>query len=193
MADTKPTRSSKTPPAAPQSRAQPPPLEPTDEELRGPLPASALAGVVAARLVIRMGGFVEEHNLGICGTGGSAFRLDKAFDFLHLPTLWFIRATRVPAEGVLRSIWPGAPDIAVDVLSSGEEASAARARATEYLDNGGRLVWVIDPERRTATVYRLSAAPQVLQEEDELDGRDVVRGFTVRLRDLFPPQERART
>jgi Uma2 family endonuclease len=163
---------------------EPVPLTPGD--LRGPLPASALAGVVAARLLVRLGRHVETEKLGICGSGGSAFRLDPSLSYLHVPSLWFVRRTRVPGDGVLRSVWPGAPDVAVEVLSEPAQLDAARNRAAEYLENGSRIVWVLDAQARSGSVHRLSFPPQALGARDSLDGMDAIPGFKVALSELFP-------
>jgi Uma2 family endonuclease len=47
-----------------------------------------------------------------------------------------------------------APDLAVEVLSPGDRYGDVLEKVREYLDNGTRLVWVIDPGKRTAVVYR---------------------------------------
>lgn len=163
---------------------EPAPLTPGD--LRGPLPASALAGVVTARLLVRLGAHVEAEAIGVCGSGASAFRLDPALACLHVPSAWFLRRARLPPDGVLRTVWPGAPDVAVEVLSEPEDLAAARDRATEYLENGSRLVWIVDAQARSGSVHRLSFPSRRLSEKDSLDGLDAIPGFSVRLSDLFP-------
>lgn len=72
--------------------------------------------------------------------------------------------------------WPGRkPDRPDDVLE----------KVGEYLDVGTRLVWVIDPERRTAAAYRSLTDVRVIGEADALDGADVVPGFSCLLRDVL--------
>jgi Uma2 family endonuclease len=55
----------------------------------------------------------------------------------------------------------------------------------EYLDAGTRLVWVIDPETRTAIAYRSLTDVRVIGEADALDGADVVPGFECPLKDIL--------
>ncbi len=55
----------------------------------------------------------------------------------------------------------------------------------EYLDNGTRLVWVIDPGKRTAVVYRSLTDVRVIGEADMLEGQDVVPGFVCPLKDVL--------
>lgn len=51
----------------------------------------------------------------------------------------------------------------------------------KYLQAGVRLVWVIDPQRRTAAVYRSLTNVRQLGAQDFLDGEDVLLGFRCRL------------
>jgi hypothetical protein len=56
-----------------------------------------------------------------------------------------------------------------EVLSPNDRWSDGFAKVSEYLDVGTRLVWVIDPERRTAAVYRSATDVRTLGETDVLD------------------------
>jgi hypothetical protein len=46
-------------------------------------------------------------------------------------------------------------------------------------------VWVVDPARRVARVYRADGSETVVAEADALDGEDVVAGFSCRLREIL--------
>jgi Uma2 family endonuclease len=60
-----------------------------------------------------------------------------------------------------------------------------------YLDNGVRLVWLIDPRARTVMVWRSPAGAELLREQDTLDGGDVIPGFAVAVREVLPPPDNA--
>jgi Uma2 family endonuclease len=64
-------------------------------------------------------------------------------------------------------------------------------KITDYLRNGVELVWLIDPEARTVTVYRPDKGPRVYTETEELTGEDVLPGVRCRVADFFylPEQE----
>jgi len=155
-------------------------------ELRCAAPAVALAGVAAARAVARVGGFVEQHNLGVCGTAESGFKLAANPDTVRAPDLWFVRAERVPADGIPETFWPGAPDLAVEILSPSDRFTAVIEKVYDYLNAGSRLVWVIDPRGRSAAVFRPGEPPQLIREDGVLDGADLLPGFSLPLRDILP-------
>jgi Uma2 family endonuclease len=73
---------------------------------------------------------------------------------------------------------PVPPDLAVEVLSPSDRPRQVLDRIGEYLDAGVRLVWVIDPGKRNATVYRSLTDVQTIDETGALAGEAVVPGFT---------------
>ena len=73
----------------------------------------------------------------------------------------------------------------MEVLSPNDQPSEVFGKVGEYLDVGTRLVWVIDPEKRTAAAYRSVTDVRVIGEADLLDGEDVVPGFSCPLKDVL--------
>jgi len=71
------------------------------------------------------------------------------------------------------------------VLSPSNSASETHRKAFEYLDAGAHLVWVVDPDTRTVTVYRARDDIRVLVDGDVLDGSAVLGGLEVAVADLF--------
>jgi Uma2 family endonuclease len=69
------------------------------------------------------------------------------------------------------------PRLAVEVLSPNDRADRTQGKITDYLKTGVELVWVVDPEARTVTVYRADKGPHVFQEQDEITGEHVLPGF----------------
>lgn len=79
-----------------------------------------------------------------------------------------------------------APDLAVEVVSPGNTASELQEKTLEYLDAGSRMVWVVDPALRTATVYRSRHDVEIVSDEEELDGGEVLPGLRIRLAEVLP-------
>jgi len=144
-------------------------------------PAGLLHGRVCTRLVVRLGSFVEERRLGDLFDSSTGFRLPGGN--VRLPDVSFV------AKGRLAGAAPGfadvASDLAVEVLSPADRSRQVLDKIGEYLDAGVRLVWVIDPERRTAAVHRSLTQVRELGPEDFLDGEDVVPGFRCQIADLI--------
>lgn len=78
-----------------------------------------------------------------------------------------------------------APDLVVDVLSPEERESVWLDKVSEYLQAGVRLVYVLDPERRWATTYRTWTDVPYTESDGQLEGGDVLPGFTSAPADVF--------
>lgn len=76
------------------------------------------------------------------------------------------------------------PRLAVEVLSPNDLASFMTLKVTDYLNSGVEIVWVIDPEARTVTIYGKTGV-QSLKEKDTLTGGDVLPGFKCKVAELF--------
>jgi Uma2 family endonuclease len=73
----------------------------------------------------------------------------------------------------------------VEVLSPGDRPGETLAKIADWLSAGTRLVWVIDPARRLARVYRLAGRESSVTEEEALDGEDVLPGFSCPLASIL--------
>ena len=83
-----------------------------------------------------------------------------------------------------------APDLAVEVLSAGHTPAEMARKRQEYFAAGVRLVWLVDPEARTAEVYTNPNQSTVRHEADTLEGGAVLPGFALPLRELFAELDR---
>lgn len=87
----------------------------------------------------------------------------------------------------IEGCWPGAPDLAVEVASPSDSFSDVEEKALGWLAAGSQIVWVVDPKRRTVTVYRGKDDIRVLGSDGEMDADALLPGRTVSVADLFLP------
>jgi Uma2 family endonuclease len=151
-------------------------------ELREVPPASFRHGRVCMRVGKRIDDFVEERRLGVVVVNDTGFILERDPDTVRGPDVAFVAAQRVPIDET--GFAELAPDLVVEVVSPNDRASEVSEKARQYLDAGVRLVWVVDPRSRTATVHRPDGGT-VLIGDAALDGEDVLPGFRLPLPDLF--------
>lgn len=71
-----------------------------------------------------------------------------------------------------------APDLVVEVLSPDDRPGKVLAKVADWLSAGTRLVWVVDPERRLARVYRHDGSETLVSTDGALDGEAVLPGFS---------------
>ncbi len=127
--------------------------------------------------------FIDEGNLGeVFGEAGYVLARDP--DTVRGPDLSFVSRERLSSFDDTR-FFSGAPDLAVEILSPSNRRGAMHAKVADYLAAGARLVWVIDPARRSITTYRTLLAPRRLESHETLDGEDVLPGLVIPLASIF--------
>lgn len=140
-------------------------------------------GKTSMALVILLGAHVKEHRLGHVVGPDTGHRLPGGN--VRCPDVSFIAFGRFPDEVVSDDFASLAPDLAVEVLSPSDRPRWILDKVGEYLEAGVRLVWVIDPLKSTAVVYRSLTEVREIGIEEYLEGGDVVPGFRCRLREIL--------
>ena len=147
-------------------------------------PPGYVHGDVTLRLAVRLANHVDQRGLGSVLAAETGFKLQSNPDTVRAADIAFLRTERVPdprPEGYLAT----APDVAVEVVSPGDRPGEILTKVGDWLEAGTRLVWVIDPRRRLARVYRQDGSEAVVREHESLDGEDVVPGFSTALTSIL--------
>ncbi len=147
-------------------------------------PAKRAHGVVAARLLIDVGIYLRSNPIGEVLAAETGFTLARRPDTVRAADVSYLRADRVPTEEVI-GFDDIAPDLVAEVLSRGDRETTVDTKISDWLKAGCLLVWVIDPRKRCAHVYRADGSISSLTDADALDGEAVLPGFAVQLRRLL--------
>src|SRR5204862_830476 len=118
--------------------------------------------------------------LGRVVAGDAGFKLQSDPDTVRGADIAFVSWERMPQQSPVGFPRLG-PDRVVEVLSPGDRPAETLAKIPDWLSAGTRLVWVIDPERRLARIYRQDGSESMLDEADALEGEDILPGFTCAL------------
>lgn len=154
-------------------------------ELKKMSPAGFEHGAVAVNVAILLGQYVKANNLGVVLAAETGFKLASDPDTVLAPDVSFVRRERIPQSGLPKAFYPGAPDLAVEVVSPGDTRKEVAGKVEDWLAAGSRAVWVINPKRRTVVIHRPQTEAVTLGEMDELDGQDVVPGFRCSVSEIF--------
>lgn len=79
---------------------------------------------------------------------------------------------------------PLAPDFALELMSPSDYITDVRAKMKEYLDNGVRLGWLINPQAKQVEIYRLGQDVELLDSPQSIFGEDVLPGFVLDLTNI---------
>lgn len=77
------------------------------------------------------------------------------------------------------------PDFVIELRSRSDRLSVLRAKMDEYIQNGARLGWLIDPLGRRVYVYRLNSEVQILENPETVSADPELPGFTLELEDVW--------
>lgn len=139
--------------------------------------------VLAGMLLRRIGDFVEANNLGVVSGEGGMMRLFPGL--IRIPDVAFASWKELPEDIAEEPVPNIVPDLAVEVLSAGNTKQEMDRKLDDYFGAGVRLVWFIEPRKKTAKVFTAKDASTVIDEKGALNGGDVLPGFSLDLKTLF--------
>jgi Uma2 family endonuclease len=139
---------------------------------------------IGSQLIQLLGPFVKARRLGVVVGAQAPFRVIRRD--VRMPDVAYISADNWRNWNRAKpSVAPFAPDLAIEILSrTNTRAEMARKRSA-YFAGGTRIVWEVNPRRRTVTVYTNPTSADRLMETDTLTGGDVLPGFKLKLSELF--------
>ncbi|MDJ1174042.1 Uma2 family endonuclease [Roseofilum capinflatum] len=73
------------------------------------------------------------------------------------------------------------PDFVVELRSESDTLKSLQEKMQEYMENGAKLGWLIDPQNRAVEVYRVGLDVEILSNPTELSGEEVLPGFVLDL------------
>ncbi len=133
--------------------------------------------------------YLERHDLGKLVDADGMVRLFPGL--VRIADVAFISWKRFPKKTRKRGEIPTvAPDLVVEVLSKGNTRREMKRKLDEYFRAGVLMVWYVDPKRRTVTVFTDRGHSILLEEDDQLEGGDILPGFTISIKDWFAEAER---
>jgi Uma2 family endonuclease len=136
----------------------------------------AIGGLLRAHVVPRSLGWVFGSSAG--------FQVGENPDRVLSPDVAFLRRERLPSlpkHGFYRLT----PDLVVEVRSPSQTWAYTLERGGIWIASGAQVVWMVDPEPRTACVFRPMAAPIEVGPDGALSADPAIEGFSITMRDVF--------
>lgn len=156
-------------------------------ELRPMSPSGGPHGDATSRVSFYINGLVYGEERGLTFTAETGFFVARDPDTVMAPDFAFVAEGRLPEtlpEGYVSII----PDLAVETRSPNDTAKEVADKVEDWLAAGVKIVWVIEPRKRTITSHRRGRQPLVFGTGGTLDGEDVLPGLSVPLNMIFPVQ-----
>ena len=147
-------------------------------------PAGSEHGMIVAEIAGILRDFVKPRALGVVLGAETGFRVSNDPDTVLAPDVAFLQTSRI-AGRLPKGYFPGAPDLAVEVLSPNDRASEVVAKVQDWLNAGCTGVWVVDPKSQTVTVYGADRKAAILVSAETLTGGDLLPGFSTSVAGIF--------
>jgi Uma2 family endonuclease len=154
-------------------------------ELRKMAPASHQHGRVTMNISGPLDHHVRTNSLGVVFAAETGFKLGSNPDTVRAPDVAFVSDRKIRQVGDIKGYWPGAPDLAVEVVSPSDVYAEVEEKVLEWLEAGALAVVVANPRKRVVTVYRTLTNISVLTQDDTLDISDVVPGWAMPVSNIF--------
>ena len=154
-------------------------------ELRVMSPAGWRHGEIVGSLHSILGAFIRQKKLGKVFGAETGFQLGVDPDTVRAPDFAFISKRRLPKKLPKASYWPGAPDLAVEILSPSDRTGEVDEKITQWLTGGAQAVWVVDPKLQIVTIHQAGKRAQIRSAGEILQGDPVVPGFSCAIDELF--------
>lgn len=123
----------------------------------------------------------RQHKLGVCFDSSTCFKLPNNAN--RSPDVAWIKKDRwdalTPEEKAKFS--PIAPDFVLELISPSDSLPETQTKMQEYINNGVKLGWLINPKMRQVEIYRLGKPVEILAEPTELSGEDILPGFILNM------------
>lgn len=137
------------------------------------------------RLAYRITAWADEDGSGVVFDSSTLFTLPHGAK--RSPDVSWVRReawealNREQREGFA----PLCPDFVVELRSPTDRLKDLQEKMQEYIDNGARLGWLIDPLEKRVYIYRPNQPPEMLDDPATLSGESVLPGFILQVRELW--------
>jgi Uma2 family endonuclease len=154
-------------------------------ELKTMSPASHDHGRIAMRIGMLLADFVWRNHLGDAYAAETGFLLTSNPDTVLAPDAAFVSEKRAREGRDKKGFWPGAPDVAVEVLSPDDSEPKTKTKIAQWLSYGAKQVWTVNPKNETITVHWSSDDSRTFSSGETFEADDQLRGFSVAVSDIF--------
>lgn len=156
-----------------------------EQELIVMPPAGADTGRRNGKLTFYVVGWAEADGTGIAFDSSAGFTL--ANGAIRAPDASWIKRERWDAltQEQHAGFAPICPDFVVELRSPSDRLSEVQVKMREYIDNGARLGWLLDPQERRVSIYRPDRPVETLDDPAELHGDPVLSGFVLHVREVW--------
>jgi Uma2 family endonuclease len=143
-------------------------------------------GALTSDLSFELTAFVKSNGLGQCYAAETGFVAQRNPDTVQAPDWAFISRDRVP-KGPTKGFGRVVPDAVLEVRSPDDSPKEVERKMRRWIDAGVKLAWELNPKTGILTTYRPGIETRTVDSDGEIDGEDVLPGFSLPLKSILRP------
>ena len=156
-----------------------------DGELIVMSPTGGETGRRNFRLTTKLGVWTERDGTGVGFDSSTGFVLPNGAE--RAPDAAWVKRARWDAltDAQRRKFVPLVPDFVVELRSASDDLETLHTKMAEYVAQGARLGWLLDPVSKTVWIYRPGAEAHACLDPETVSGEGVLPGFELRLAEVW--------
>jgi len=150
-------------------------------------PTGGETGIRNSEINRQLANWTKQDARGAVFDYSTGFKLPNGAD--RSPDAAWIQKSRlvVLTQEEKEKFLPLCPDFVIELLSPSDDWEEIQAKLDEYIENGARLGWLLDPKSRRIYVYRSGKRVIVMENAEEISGEPELPGFVLNLREIWEP------
>ncbi|HMD98053.1 MAG TPA: Uma2 family endonuclease [Terriglobia bacterium] len=152
------------------------------------LPAGFGSGCRNAIITEQLRAWAKRNGTGVAVDSSAGFKLPSGAT-RSPDAAWILKSRLKPLSIEEREKFlPLCPDFVVELRSPTDRLADLKRKLEEYIDNGARLGWLIDPPGRQVFIYRPARTVEVLDHPETVSGDPELAGFVLDLKGVLEPE-----
>jgi Uma2 family endonuclease len=148
-------------------------------------PAGSETGHRNSKLNLRLAAWAEGDKTGLTFDSSAGFTLPNGA--IRSPDASWVKKERweTLSQEQREEFSPLCPDFVIELRSPSDRLSEVQAKMQEYIENGARLGWLLDPQDKRVSIYRPNQPVEILDNPAELQGDPILPGFVLHVREVW--------
>jgi len=151
-------------------------------------PEGSESGQSDAEISLQLGTWAKRDRTGVVFGSSTGFTLPNRA--MRSPDASWVPKSRLKgfSREERRKFLPLCPDFVIELKSPTDRLADLKNKMVEYIENGARLGWLLDPETRQVLIYRPGRAVEVSEHPESVSGDPDLPGFVLDLKGIWEPE-----
>lgn len=136
-------------------------------------------------ILLQLGTWAKKDKKGVATESNAGFVLPNGAT--RSPDAAWTRKSRLEkfTAAEKKKFLPLCPDFVIELRSASDNLKNLQEKMEEYVENGAKLGWLIDPNNRRVHIYRATGEIEILEMPDKVSGENILQNFELDLTEIW--------